>query len=433
MTGRQKKIYAALLTILALILLFELIRNSGRDGDFAGYVNAGSLLLKGQNIYSDPYNTWPPFFSIFSVILTLGNKLSYFFIRFIWIFGSMVAMFIVIRLTYKMTFDKLPGLSLFNAGNKKKITIMEPLVLVPLLFIFRFLLDNFDNVQINIYMLLLAFLSLYYFIRNKPVLAALILAFSISLKVYTIFLLFYFLFKREFKMVLWTTLFILLINSVSFLVFGFHKAIEYYSYWYTQIASPPPTIQHKNQSLFGMMLRFFTGANPGRDFYVNVLSLNAANVKKYTYMLILLVSVYPAFLLRKKLTSRSSIKALLEYSFILTAIPLITPLAWKPYFVFLWYAYVLLFAFLFKSENTLNKRLLSVLKFFYFFSVFLNVFSSEIFVGRYISDIMETYSCISFGALILVIIQLVIYQNLHKFDLQALKSQETDIRNFRNF
>ena len=64
---------------------------------------------------------------------------------------------------------------------------------------FRFLISNLANIQINVYMLLFAVVSVYYYSKHKEILAGLFLALGISLKVYIIFLFPYYLFKREFR------------------------------------------------------------------------------------------------------------------------------------------------------------------------------------------------------------------------------------------
>ena len=61
-----------------MALLIEVVRDAGRAGDFVGYINAGHLALNIQNIYSDPLNTWPPLFSVFSIPLALMDGISRF-------------------------------------------------------------------------------------------------------------------------------------------------------------------------------------------------------------------------------------------------------------------------------------------------------------------------------------------------------------------
>jgi len=84
MSKTKKIVINIVLVVVGLGLVFELIRDSMRDGDFVGYVNAGILAMEGKNLYSDVLNTWPPFFSVFSIFLAVGDALSSVMIRFLW-------------------------------------------------------------------------------------------------------------------------------------------------------------------------------------------------------------------------------------------------------------------------------------------------------------------------------------------------------------
>ncbi|HTB07926.1 MAG TPA: glycosyltransferase family 87 protein, partial [Bacteroidia bacterium] len=222
MTKKQYNFINGLFVLLGVVLLFEVIRDSVADGDFIGYLNAGNLVLAKKDIYSDYYNTWPPFFSVFSVILALIDKCSPVLVRVLWLTGSLVALFYIIKITSKMFLDKVPGFK-----NGASIRFQDPIIFVPVLIMVRFLLDNLDNVQINIYMLLLSCLTIYFFTQNKYLLSGLILALGISLKAYPIFILFYFIYKREMRVVLWTGIFLVLVNSITILVFGADQAFAY--------------------------------------------------------------------------------------------------------------------------------------------------------------------------------------------------------------
>jgi hypothetical protein len=418
-TRNRYLIANSILVIIGLVLSFELIRDSLRNGDFAGYVRAGNLVLENKDIYSDALNTWPPFFAVFSVILALGDKVSGVFIRFLWLAGSILSMYLVIKLTIRVVLGQT-----VSWGKKKSgVIFQDNIILVPVLIMLRFLLENLANVQINIYMLLLACLAIFYFINNKNVLLGLVLALSISLKVYTVFMLFYFIYKRELKPVLWTIVFLLLFNSIAFSVFGFETAMAYYRHWYAEIASVPPTVQHKNQSIFGFMLRLLTSKNPGEGLFVNALNLKSETVKYITYGFILLASSFLAYLFRKKLTEKSSQKSVLEYSFVFSAIPLLSPLAWKAYFIFLWFPYLLTYVYLYKADNQLGKAKRTFLQSLFLCSIILATFSAQGIVGWHLSRILETVSCITIGTVLLLLIQLSIYRNMHLFELNAIQYQ----------
>lgn len=397
-------------------MVFELIRDSMDTGDFIGYVNAGNLVLARQDIYSDYFNTWPPFFSVFSVLLAIGDNLNSFFIRFIWLLGSIISMFYIVSISVNMIFKK--PLDIKGKGNG--IMIQESIIIIPLLIILRFILENLTNIQINIYMLLCTLLCIVFFIKKKYVWVGLILGLTISLKVYTVFFLLYFLYKREFKPVIWTLIFLVIFNSISFLVFGFDQAIEYYQYWVSEVAPRSYMANHKNQSLFGAFLRFFTSEDPSHNLYVNILDVKPYTIKLITYGVIVAVSTIPAFLFRKKLEDTSSISSILEYSIVFTAIPLLSPISWKAYFIFLWIPYLLLYTMLFRVNTQLNKTTLVLLRYLFWFSVVLNVFSTELIVGFEFSDLMESYSAITIGTIILLFIQIFIFIRIMKFDFETI-------------
>ncbi len=410
----KEKIIKVIIGILCLVIFLEILRSSTRENaDFMGYVNAGNLVLEGKNIYSDYLNTWPPFFSVFSVPLALLEKISGHALRFIWLIGSILALFGAMRISIKWL-DHKHLVWPFQQAKASEVSWSDSLVLIPFLLTFRFVLDNLANVQINMYMLLMSLLVIDLFIKRKEGLAGMILAFSISLKVYTIFLLLYFLYKREFKIVSWTFIFLFLFNSLSLFVFGPEQALTYYSHWYQEIASPFATIQHKNQSFFSMLRSWFTNDSPGLSIYVNFINLPIETLKKVAYGILSLAAIYPAWLFRKKLENRKSKLALLEYTFILTAIPILSPIAWKAYFIFLWMAHLWIFYYLYRLEKMWSKGMKNVLKTLLGISVILNTFSTDATIGRYYSDVMEVYSCITIGTIILLLLLLCIYNRVIK-------------------
>lgn len=391
-----------------------------RDGDFIGYVNAGNLVLLDSNIYSDYLNTWPPLFSIFCVILAIGDGFSSVFIRFLWLAGSLVSLYFVVSESAKLIFDR----SLSLKSSSKNIIIQDPIILIPFVIILRFVLDNMANVQINIYMLLCALLSFVFFIRKKYIWVGALLGLTISIKVYTIFILFYFIYKRELKPVAWTAFFLLLFNSISFFVFGFEQAIAYYQVWVNEVAPRSYIANFKNQSVFGAFLRLFTVEKTGHDLYANFLDLKPHFVKMLTYASVAIAAIYPAFIFREKLKNRKSLYAIFQYAIIFTAIPLLSPVAWKPYFIFLWFPYLLLYALLFRANTQLKPSTLKILKYLFWFSILLNVGSSELFLGTYFSDVLETYSVITFGTLLLLLMQMYLVNRVDQFDLSSIHFRE---------
>lgn len=410
---KKEKTIRVLLGIILLVLLFELVRSAFRMGDFVGYINAGNLTLRGQYIYSDYLNTWPPFFSIFSVPLSLIDRLSPVLVRGLWLIFSAAAFFWAMRISVRWLYQKRM-LFPFQKEQVNTIAFSSLAVFVPFLIMARFTLDNLANVQINMLLLWTSILVIDWFIKGKYSWAGILLALSISVKIYPIFLFLYFIFKREFNIIGWTILFLVIFNTVPFLVYGFDQALAYYSHWWHEIAAPYPSVQHKNQSFFSMLRSLLTNESPGLDIYINVMDLPIDLLKKISYGIIVIIALYPMYLFRKKLTNKSSEFALLEYSFVLTAIPILSPLAWKAYFIYLWPAYLLVYYYLYRSSLNISDRKKKILKTIYMVSILLNVFSTDLFAGRYFSDVLESYSCITIGTMLLMGLLLVFYTSLKK-------------------
>lgn len=398
--GRTFDIVKLLYIFSAAFLLFQCIRGGTIRGDFGGYVIAGMDAVEGTFIYIYDGNTWPPLFSIFCIPLYLGDVLSSFGVRFLWVFGNFLALYGILELTLQLVLNK--GISIRE--KEGKISLLHPVVYIPLAISFKFILDNFTNLQINIYFLFLCLLCFINFKRGNFMWAGIFLALVISLKVYAIFILLYFVFKREFKSVFWTLAFIVIFNSVSFLYWGYETAMVYYHTWFTQVIDNMDYVDHKNQSIFGLFYRLFTAGNSGHDFYIYFMELPSEMVRKLTYGAVVLLSLYPAFVLRFRLKDRGSIKSILEYGIVFTLIPLLSPMAWKAYFVFLFLPYFLVYVILYHSENALTLLELKWLKRSLILSVLLNVLSSDLFVGKVLSDIFEALSVIFLGSSILAMI-----------------------------
>jgi hypothetical protein len=400
-----KNIYLKILSLAILLaLIIEILRDAGRAGDFVGYIQAGQLVLDNKDIYSDPLNTWPPFFAVMSVPLTWLDGISSYGLRLIWLAGIIVAMAGIIQMSYELlTEQQIKWKYVFKSWSFHPAWIW-----IPFLISFRYLLDNLANIQINVFMLLLALGTHKLWTQGRHKSAGFLLALSISLKVYTIFLFFYYLFKRQGQLVIACIFFLVIFNLVPFLVFGWDNGIHYYAYWWQEIASPPPTAHHKNQSVFGAMLRLFTGEFPGHRYYINVLEASPETIKKASYWVIAIAAIYPAWLFRKVTTHR---KTLLEIAFVMGAIPILSPLSWKAYFIFLWLSTFVAYFYIWQAPVFEGKSL-KIAKTIFWSSVVLTVASTEGIAGDHFSDILESYAVITAGTLMLLGLLLMIYPGI---------------------
>ena len=426
---KNRKFGLALMVVMILAIIIEVIRDTFTTlGDFKGYVLVGNLTLQSENIYNQPLiNTWPPFFSVVSIPVALLDNFNPYLSRFLWLSLSVFAMYLVVRIVTKMALQrKLIIYPLLPSGllPPDKIHFLHFAIIIPVLLSFRYILDNLANIQINIFMLLIVLMSLHFFIKRKEVLGGLILAFGISIKVYPVFLLLYFVVKREFSIVLFTLIFTILFALVPFLIYGYEQTLEYYSFWYHQNVEPFASVAHKNQSFFSMMRSLLTHESPGlnqplnQEIYLNIIDLSIEQVKVVSYALIAIAGSFVIYLFRDKLSSRSSMKSFLEYSFILTITPILSPLAWKAFFIFLFPAFFINYLFLYQLENKLSKSMKRLLFFNYYLAIVLVIFSSDLFVGKYISDLFELYSSITIGTILLAINMLLFYTHLELYSIK---------------
>src|SRR5690606_15067625 len=168
-------------------------------------------------------------------------------------------------------------------------------ILIPFLLAFKYTLDNLSNLQINLFMLYLCLESVHQLKKERTWLAALLLALTLSLKVYTLFFFVYFPLTRKWKMTLATLAMVVVLNLFSFLIYGSQQALVYYTYWWEQIAQGFPMILHKNQSFFAMVWRFTVPEDAGMGIATHFVHLTMEQSKRLVYLLIALIGAFPAW------------------------------------------------------------------------------------------------------------------------------------------
>lgn len=416
----KSTILHVVLILLGVAICIEIIRDLSRGGDFKGYVDAGNLALHRKNIYSDVYNTWPPFFSIFSIPLAWIDSLSPIINRLIWLMLTVLAFIATIDLSAKLLFNKKLSLN----KNPETISIKNVLIIIPILLIFRYILDNLSNIQINIFLLYACILVYYFFTKSKFIYAALILAFIISLKVIPIFILFYFIYKKKWHVTIWTIIFIVLINALCLLYFGSEAGLQYYITWISKIAPSSYVAHRNNQSIIGFLLRLFTAEDTSIPFSIQIANLPKQSVIRLSYLIICISALIPAYIFRtQKGLVKSNLLNLIEFSFVVSAIAILSPISWKAYFIFLWFPYFILYFLLYHSKYEFNN--VQLIKRVFTLSILMTTFTSEIFIGRYIGYRLEVCSVITLGTILVLILQLMIYHQIRQAHKKSVSLSET--------
>jgi drug/metabolite transporter superfamily protein YnfA len=267
---------------ILLITLFEGIRDVQRDGDFAGYVEAGTAVLQSQPLYENYLNTWPPFFSVFSVPLAWMDAVSPLWNRIIWFLGSVLAFgFVLISVELVI---------LGKAEKHWKQRLWSSTTILAFLGVLRFYMDNLSNLQINMYLLAGCFLAWYWHKKDKNFLAGLVLAFCISLKVYPMFLMLFLPFIRKWRFFSWSVFFCAVFALVPYLVFGVDQATAYYADFYNTRILGGPLVTHRNQSLWSFLDGLLTAQSRGLDLRYNVASLSSERARMVSLGIHILVA-----------------------------------------------------------------------------------------------------------------------------------------------
>ena len=386
-----------------LITLFEGIRDVQRAGDFKGYVEAGRAVLDNQPIYENYLNTWPPFFSVFSIPLAWMDSISPLWNRILWLVGSIAAFgFVVLKL------DQMLG----GERRRWKETLWRTETVLAVLFVLRFYMDNLSNLQINMYLLAGCLFAWYAHKNGKDILAGLVLALCISLKVYPIFLLLFLPFIRKWRFFSWGLLFCGLFALIPYVVFGISEANTYYIEFYETRILGGPLLTHRNQSLWSFFDGLLTSKSRGLGLNYNLVSLSAEAAKSVSLLIILLL-FSPCLVWLKKTYREGGLEDYMM-CFVLAAMPLLSPLAWKYYFIFLFPAYYVVIRIWLKGQSNLWTRVLIVLSFV------LCTLTTDGIWGKAISDVFQLYGCVTFGTMALLTALYQVIQVEHKL-LQSVE------------
>jgi hypothetical protein len=202
-----------------------------------------------------------------------------------------------------------------------------------------------------------------------------------------------------------TLIFFVIINSIPFLIFGVNY-IDLISSWFKDViigSSLTKSAGISNQSLQAAFMRLFSYTHTESMYigYANITNLSENTLRILIYITSFLILVWLVYIFNKPSFSISSAKLhqLAELGLVFTAIPFISSIAQKAHFVYLILpnavcVYYLIFA---RATNHQSKYIFIL----FFLSFILTTLTCDGFVGRYLSDIFESYSFITIGIFLL--------------------------------
>jgi len=197
-----------------------------REGDFAGYVLVGDLALRGLDIYRDaPPNvsTWPPFFALLCVPLALLARVSLFGARVVWLAAGWGALLIAVRAIVSLV---RPATETAAPASAERAV-----VLLSLLLCVRWVLSNFEHLQVNIILLALVAVGLAHHRDGRTGRSAALLGAAAALKVMPVLFAPYFAWRRQWRPALFTALAALAWSLVPAVVYGPHAFVDQLHAW----------------------------------------------------------------------------------------------------------------------------------------------------------------------------------------------------------
>ncbi|TDL99575.1 MAG: hypothetical protein C4K58_06705 [Flavobacteriaceae bacterium] len=307
-----------------ILIVIQTFRRAFRPigNDFTCYLISASDFIQGKNPYTTdsafPY-IYPQFFDVLMLPFTF---VPYWLAVFLWISISYFSLFytikIILRILNPENYSFYNTLVYFSAINLLQFAILQ---------------NNFLNGQVNIILLFLCTLFLYYHLRKNIFFESLFLAIAISIKITPAFLLIFLLFHKKIKTILLTSvLAFLFIFGLPFLLTGF-KSIEYYKYYLDTF------ILHKTMQgdeIIGYSLSsIFSYVTP-----------------KFAVILSAFTMIVVNFLNQKlSVIESSKIQKTILFSLYLISILFISPMSEGHHLILIFPAYIYLLDFIIKKPN----------------------------------------------------------------------------------
>ncbi|HYM65577.1 MAG TPA: glycosyltransferase family 87 protein [Candidatus Sulfotelmatobacter sp.] len=364
----MKKIYKyffILLFLISFLLMAKVIFNNGYP-DFSNFYQGPLVYSRGLNPYIFNINlftptTYPPvIFWLFSIL----NFLSYTTASKIWTILSISSLILSLILIFKF--------------YTKKLFSSENLFLSSLVFFAFPIKFTLGMGQINIFILLLLTLFLY-FLEKSKFKSSLFLGISLLLKLFPLFIIVYLILKRQLKILVIT----LMVVLIGVLITFFLIKPEINLYFFQKVL---PTLvdswkgDYYNQSLSGLIVR--ANINPDiRNLVRDILSL-----------LILTPSLLIVILNKNK----DKYAQHLEVGIIITVSLLLNSFSWQHHFV--WLTIPFLGTYFFIKRNSNNKKALMTVLFCAYLLISLNlktpqsfpiILQSHVFSGTLILLLLE--------------------------------------------
>jgi hypothetical protein len=361
---KTNKIIKVLILILAIFYAFKCAKNGH---DFEVFVDAGSKIIHGQNIYAPPFAQGLQYYysPLFALLLAPLSALPIMVSQLIWIFLSY---FFLYRIWILST-------SYFDVSKLTKKQQLIWLVIAAFLAI-RFILIDIGFVQMTSFLLWATLQSMQLIKRGYYVWGASLLALAINIKLLPLAFLFYLVYRKETKAAFFTAVFYVIYLFLPALYLGWDKNISFIHNWFSVInpTNKEWTIEAEDgpSSLVALIPVYITKTTGVLTFKRNFLNL------QFNQVLIVLNCIRAAFVAltlvflntRPFKEIKSSIRSYWEMCYLFIVIPLIYPhqqqyafLYIAPAFIYLSWYFVMNWEIIKAKMSVLHWVILAVILF----------------------------------------------------------------------
>ncbi|MGH8005145.1 MAG: glycosyltransferase family 87 protein [Limisphaerales bacterium] len=423
----MKKLFSSFAKIVfaGLVLGYSIFAiNKSCRNDFRSFYNTGSLILTATDIYrssqtDDGFFYSPPVALLMVPLSLLPQKAA----AALWYLGNLLGLLILLAVAGYLLEDtetRAAGWRWLKErwkGSEKRD--LKILWILTLLLTARFWLNNFEMGQINLALWSLTAISVYLAKTGRPVAGGAFLGLAITIKVLPILFLFYFFIKRNFRLVGSALLALPISFLLPSLFLGWEQNLNLLAAWYNKVIGPAAfqgavDTSDMNQSLPALLHRFlsFAPTSQKTGHTVTLMELDPLLLDILVWAVSITGLGLLAFYARPPIRNApggmrpaAGFKENLEISLVFLSAVLLSPQAWKAYFVASLVPYAAAVYALLKMENGWFRR---AGIFLIGLSFALHTLTADGIWGWEIARLLQAYSCVTFSILCLYLFLLLL-------------------------
>ena len=293
--------------------------------DFDCYYHACKRMIENKPVYDKSVGavTYPPsFYLMFTPFVKMNLPDSF-------------QLWTILKLiTIPLTAWILSGFILQNGGIFRRV--VTTMFLSLLIYVFSPTQDEIMNGQINLFILLFLSLSLYFVNKKQYVFCGIMLGLVFNIKLISLFLILYFIWKKNWKVVIPALCAILLFNIPVLIKFGTGIYSEYLNYL---LRSKEAIMTCRNLSMYSQSYRFLQSIGVQNVWVVS-------RVVLFVFNFTILVVLY------NLLKRNNGDNYLQVFSYIILCSMLLSPLNWSYHNVWLFISFAYLASEIWKNKET---------------------------------------------------------------------------------